>query len=303
MKKELENFILCNLSDDLKAFTNAYAIILLESGKLNLKWNGADEYIDFPALICLNHKQIFYFYPQKCNGLILYFAPEFINKNLTLSSLESDAKQQFLSDNDVYLLAPFLNHRFNDSLIPLTNGKIQYIKNLFSSMEEQLLVQKDWYFSCRARSYFIDCLHIIEHYYYSRIEQIPEPSFHFLHFQTMNKQVEEALNMIHKQYSDSSFNASTIIKLVCSYIKKLIQLYLENTSKSIYQYLLDYRIYNAQQRLKLTKLNITEIAYSCGFNDICSFSTTFKKKTGQTPSEFRNFFINKRKNTKKIKKK
>lgn len=55
------------------------------------------------------------------------------------------------------------------------------------------------------------------------------------------------------------------------------------------QYLLQYRISRAMEFLNNTELSVTEVAMQCGFNDTSHFIQYFKKKTGMTPLEYKNF--------------
>jgi AraC-like DNA-binding protein len=52
-------------------------------------------------------------------------------------------------------------------------------------------------------------------------------------------------------------------------------------------YLINIRISEAIKMLKRPDLNVTDIALDTGFYSSQHFSTTFKKLTGYTPSEFR----------------
>ena len=52
-------------------------------------------------------------------------------------------------------------------------------------------------------------------------------------------------------------------------------------------YLINIRISEAIKLLKKKDVNITDIALDTGFYSSQHFSTTFKKLTGYTPSEFR----------------
>ena len=54
-----------------------------------------------------------------------------------------------------------------------------------------------------------------------------------------------------------------------------------------YAFLLDFRINEAKKLLKNTQNKLSDIALQCGFADLYSFSHSFKKNTGMTPSEYR----------------
>jgi len=69
----------------------------------------------------------------------------------------------------------------------------------------------------------------------------------------------------------------------------LIRIFKDYMGKTPYEYLLDIRLENAKLLLSEGKISITEICHECGFNDIGNFIRIFKKKTGTTPSLYKNF--------------
>lgn len=58
--------------------------------------------------------------------------------------------------------------------------------------------------------------------------------------------------------------------------------------RSIFDFLLEFRIKYAQQQLLGTKLHISQIAIEAGFNNLPNFNVQFKKLSGCTPGEYRN---------------
>ncbi len=67
-----------------------------------------------------------------------------------------------------------------------------------------------------------------------------------------------------------------------------IRAFKKETGVSPHQYLIETRISYAKYYLSSTQKPISEIAYSSGFNDDSAFCSTFKKRTGMTPKEYRN---------------
>ena len=53
------------------------------------------------------------------------------------------------------------------------------------------------------------------------------------------------------------------------------------------QFILELRIQRAKQLLGEVRLKISAIADACGFGDAYHFSQIFKKRTGYTPTEYR----------------
>jgi DNA-binding response OmpR family regulator/anti-sigma regulatory factor (Ser/Thr protein kinase) len=60
------------------------------------------------------------------------------------------------------------------------------------------------------------------------------------------------------------------------------------TNKNVNDYIAEFKIKKAKQLLQDPTKNITEIAYQLGFNNPGYFTTFFKQKTNQTPSDWRN---------------
>ena len=67
----------------------------------------------------------------------------------------------------------------------------------------------------------------------------------------------------------------------------LNSLFVRQTGKTIYAYLLDFRIGEAINLLENTRIPVSEISNVTGFSDLSHFSKTFKKKTGHNPTDFR----------------
>ena len=69
----------------------------------------------------------------------------------------------------------------------------------------------------------------------------------------------------------------------CRYFKKC-------TGRTMANYIIDLRLANASRALLDTKKNISEICYSCGFNNISHFNRLFKERKNMTPTEFRSIY-------------
>ncbi len=65
----------------------------------------------------------------------------------------------------------------------------------------------------------------------------------------------------------------------CRYFKTL-------TNRTPIDYLNYYRIECAREQLSTTNLSITDVAFSCGFNEVSYFIRTFKKYLGVTPKQY-----------------
>jgi len=68
-------------------------------------------------------------------------------------------------------------------------------------------------------------------------------------------------------------------KYFCRFFKEMTQM-------TPIEYLNYYRIECACEQMMISDKNITEIALSCGFNDVSYFTKVFKKHKGLTPSQY-----------------
>lgn len=68
--------------------------------------------------------------------------------------------------------------------------------------------------------------------------------------------------------------------------KYFCRFFYEMSNKTPIEYLNLYRVESACEKLITTDLPITEIALSCGFNDVSYFIKTFKKHKGITPKQY-----------------
>ena len=56
---------------------------------------------------------------------------------------------------------------------------------------------------------------------------------------------------------------------------------------SVWDYIMNKRIENAQHLLETTDRSILDISGSCGYNNISNFNRAFRRVTGKTPREYR----------------
>ncbi|WP_165748203.1 AraC family transcriptional regulator [Cellulophaga sp. Z1A5H] len=67
----------------------------------------------------------------------------------------------------------------------------------------------------------------------------------------------------------------------------LRKLFKEKTDMTLKQYHLMHRLSKAKGMIRESDLSFSEIAFQCGFENVQSFSKTFRAKEGTTPSTFR----------------
>ncbi|MEG1589674.1 helix-turn-helix domain-containing protein [Chryseobacterium sp.] len=107
-----------------------------------------------------------------------------------------------------------------------------------------------------------------------------------------NKEIELLKKFMTEKepYLDSSLTIQDLaeqVKMPVKDLSTLINLYMD---KHFFDFINEYRIEKAKEILKdplQKELTILEVLYQVGFNSKSSFSTSFKKHTGKTPTDFR----------------
>ncbi|KAB1156950.1 hybrid sensor histidine kinase/response regulator transcription factor [Flavobacterium luteum] len=124
----------------------------------------------------------------------------------------------------------------------------------------------------------------LRYYYTNNIDKIETDRLSLIEREFLNK-----INLIlEKHIDDSSFSVEELAgKLNIS----RVQLYRKVKAVlgiGVSDYINNFRLEKAKKLLMTTSMNISEIAYSCGFASPNYFSTAFKTKYEMTPKDFRN---------------
>jgi AraC-like DNA-binding protein len=66
-----------------------------------------------------------------------------------------------------------------------------------------------------------------------------------------------------------------------------LRLFRQTFSRTPHEFLTELRLRKAKELLSLTSRSVTEICFDVGFESLGSFSTLFRKWTGQSPIQYR----------------
>lgn len=102
-----------------------------------------------------------------------------------------------------------------------------------------------------------------------------------------SKLCEEVLTYIHDHFQDTSLTNKEIALQFGYHPEHLSHLILQETGKTLHQYLIHYRIQMAKNDLVTTQYDISQIAWRCGFCSAAYFIKIFKEHTGRTPRAYR----------------
>lgn len=123
----------------------------------------------------------------------------------------------------------------------------------------------------------------LRYYYTNNINEIEVGSLGIIEKEFLNK-----INIfLEKNLDNSAFSVEELA--ACLNISR-VQLYRKVKAVlgiGIGDYIINFRLEKAKELLKTTSLNVSEIAYSCGFASPNYFSTSFKNKYSISPKDFR----------------
>lgn len=94
---------------------------------------------------------------------------------------------------------------------------------------------------------------------------------------------------IHRQYQ-SEMSLTLLAEKIGMNKSALCRFFKKISGKSIFAYLIEFRISYACKLIANTGLRISIVAYDSGFKNISHFNSQFKKVTGYSPTQYRQMF-------------
>lgn len=222
----------------------------------------------------------------KCDAV--YFHPTFLNVNMTFERVHSIQYEQVASTHDLFLLKPFTDE--TRYVFPLFEEYTDRLNGLFIGLEKELQEQRDWYWSCRSRSFFMEIILMLERAYgIIGQEASGSPAS-----KIRNPHLKNAVIYIESHYHED-ITLENITKVASMNHSTLTQLFKEELNVTPIEYLWQYRITVAKKHLEFTNLPVKDIALRCGFKTVQHFSRKFEAYTKNTPTEFRERTVARRK--------
>ena len=268
-----------------------FLLIILTAGKLEFKVENERLYAATPAFICFDETaDPMLISKQKAQYDCIYFHPEFLNVNMSFEMLRKKEYGDIASTHDLFLLKPFTDKAY---VVPIAEAQLEKITQAAEFMQEELKNQRDWYWSCRGRSYFMEIIIALERMYgligygvtHQKSDNTPI---------VKNAKLRDAVLYIESRF-DESITLPDIAKAAGMNHTTLTALMKEELGLTAIEYLMKYRVTVAEKQLEFTSVPIKDIANMTGFKTVQHFSRVFKSQTGATPAEFRKNAVQKRK--------
>lgn len=285
-------YLYVNRNDDLSTTIHDTAtckIAFIKEGSLALHINESAVAVTAPALLFLNHEDRITVNRKlnlKCD--VIYFKPEVINDTLQYDVLsgESQVQTSMTTVQDRYLLNAF--YAFGKPItkkMPLQPGSQPILDSLFQHIEHELIEQKDGFWPCRSRSYFLELLFFIDRNNQTDDRQ-KSLAREITSQQTSLNLVQNVIAYMTEQISEK-ITLGDLTRRFGINRNRLNELFLAATNRTAIQYLLHMRLELSALLLQNTEVPVEEVAYRTGFQDPSYFARTFKSRYHTTPLQFR----------------
>lgn len=153
-------------------------------------------------------------------------------------------------------------------------------KELVARKLEKLLKKKDF----NKTVGLFEILHLLSEA--KQISFITSDGYTQLQKVSETDRLAEVYKYIQNHYNED-INLSIIAGIANLTPQSFCRLFKKRTNKHFIEYLTEVRISNACRFLLDADLNISEIAYNCGYKTVSNFSKVFKGITGITPKGYR----------------
>lgn len=269
-----------------------FTLFLLRSGSLVAKIQNHTCFIQSPAAICINEKRDFLLEWEQCSDIYaIYFDPVFININMTIPALRSELTPDLQETFGFFHLSPFLLENPDKLYIQLSEETADTLLQYFFYFQHELEKQPDWYWSCRARSYFMDIIGVLERIYHN---YYISPALDHCSSQAIPSELQNILLHINN-HLESDLKLDDICQKFLvnrNHVERMFRLYLDDT---FYGYVKARRLDRIRYYLRFTELRAKEICHRVGFSSSQNLCKFFKAMTGTSPNQYRDSEVAKRK--------
>ena len=206
------------------------------------------------------------------------------NDNLTIRRLEFDIQDWFDGNIVAKDSLDYCYGVFNDNRLIVYATLNSYMQEriylLYDYIECELLEQKRGWEEL-VKGYLINLFVNIARYVNSAIKKTVSISIKEWNI------VSKVMNTVKEQYGNSDLTLELIAKGLFMSQSQLSRIFRKTTGMAFSDYLRSVRINNVCKALEQSKLNIADIAKSCGFGDINTFYKVFNSTVGMTPKKYR----------------
>ncbi len=259
-----------------------YRIVLIKAGSGIFTNANTSQFVTSPAVLCLNERDRVELH--NTTGLkldIMYFEPTCFERYVTFENLE--VWKGTLND-DAWFFRPFFE-RSNAFIgaCSVNRYMAERVGQLIAMTDTELTGQKDDYWPCRSRSYFIELLLLTNSIY-------DEDSAHEkVCYGKMTDEIIAVVDWLHLNFLEK-ITMDAVTRQFHTNKTTLNQKFKAVMGITVTEYINNIRVQIACSFLRKTYLPVKEIMERAGYRDDAHFLRSFKKYVGCPPSEYRNRF-------------
>lgn len=260
-----------------------FRIIYVKEGFGIFSNNGVSQLVTSPSVICLNEQD--HVTLIDTSGLrldIMFFDPVCFERYIPFESLQ--AWKESLTGYDQFLFKPFFDR--GDTYIGVRSANQQLgnrIMQLITLADAELTEQRDCFWPCRSRSFFIELLLLVN----SVFNQ--DGAHEKIFTGEMSEEIQNILSWLHAHYPEK-ITMDVVTKQFHTNKTTLNQKFKSVMGTTVMDYVSRLRMQIVCSFLRKTYLTINEIMERAGYRDDAHFLRTFRKYAGCTASEYRNRF-------------
>lgn len=287
-------YVQCLKNDNLQSINIMYKcflLICLYEGRLEFSVGGERISAAAPCFICFDETENPVLLSKtKARYKSIYFHPNFLNINMSFRMLRRREYGDIATTHDMFMLKPFLDKAY---VIPICESQLEKVIFAADGLQNELENQRDWYWSCRGRSYFMEIIITLERMYgllgygEDNCNTDSTPS-------VKHPKLRDAVLYIEGHYMEN-LSLSIISSVSGLNHVTLTTLMKAELGVTTMEYLNNYRIKVAKKQLAFTSVPIKDVASRSGFKTVQHFGRVFKAKTGASPAAFRKNALQKRK--------
>lgn len=259
-----------------------YRIVYVKEGYGVLRNGQKSQIIISPMILCLNESD-----DVEINNAVdlkldvMYFEPSCFERYIDFDSIE-DWKSTL--GEDAYFFRPFFERTESYIGACATNRYLgNRVSRLIHLTDEELTQQRDHFWPCRSRSYFIELL-LLTNTIYDGNE-----AYNNIYLGAINDEISGVINWLNVHCLDK-ITMEDITKYFHTNKTTLNQKFKSVMGITVMEYVFNLRIQIVCSLLRKTYLTINEIMERAGYKDNAHFLRSFKKYVGCTPSEYRSQF-------------
>jgi AraC-like DNA-binding protein len=215
----------------------------------------------------------------------------FVGPNLSHAWFTHQCNSQEIIEVTIQFHKDFLDETM------LRRNQLSFIRNLFEKSKKGIAFSRETIQTIKPRilelsqkngfDSVLELLSILHDLSISRnMLTLSDAAFSNQQSNYSSRRIEKVFEYLNLNYS-KQLTLSEVAKITNMPDVSFSRFFKKRTGKTFIDSLNEIRLGHASRMLIDTTTTISEIAYSCGFNNISNFNRIFKKKKNTTPKEFR----------------